>query len=72
MVDDIYHPEYHAVQRNLNVEVDLEADKVVVSTTSENVTPGPVRIIFENDEFVWKEHSDSSQLRQKNPLIATR
>ena len=55
MVDQIYHPEYSAVQRNLNVEVDLEADKVVVSTISEHVTPGPVRVIFENDEFVCLE-----------------
>ena len=65
MVDQIYHTEYRAVQRNLNVEVDLEADKVVVSTISENVTPGPVRVIFENDEFVCLERTlDLSQLRQ--------
>ena len=57
MVDQIYHPEYRAVQRNLNVEVDLEADKVVVSTISEHVTPGPVRVIFENDEFVCLERT---------------
>ena len=34
LVDKIYHPKYRAIQKNINVEVDLDSDKIVVSTIS--------------------------------------
>ena len=57
IVDQIYHPKYRATQKNINVEVDLDSDKIVISTFSEHVIPGPVRVIFENDHFVCLEIS---------------
>ena len=51
LVDKIYHPKYRAVQKNINVEVDLDSDKIVMSTLSEVMIFGPFRVIFANDEF---------------------
>ena len=58
------HPKYRATQKNINVEVDLDADKIVVSTISEYVTPGPVRVIFENDDFLLIERYFKSTLTE--------
>ena len=57
LVDEIYHPKYRAVQKNINVEVDLDSDKIVMSTLSEVMIFGPVLVIFENDEFVCLERT---------------
>ena len=62
IVDQIYHPKYRATQKNINVEVDLDSDKIVISTFSEHITPGPVRVIFENDHFVCLERYFKSVL----------
>jgi hypothetical protein len=64
MVDQIYHPKYRAIQKNINVEVDLDSDKIVVSTISEYNTPGPVRVIFENDDFLLIERYFKSTLTE--------
>ena len=47
--DEIYHPKYRAVQKNINVEIDLDSDKIVMSTLSEVMIFGPFRVIFAND-----------------------
>ena len=64
LVDQIYHPKYRATQRNINVEVDLDSDKIVISTLSEYNTPGPVRVIFENDDFLLIERYFKSTLTE--------
>ena len=64
LIDKMYHPKYRATQKNINVEVDLDADKIVVSTISEYVTPGPVRVIFENDDFLLFERYFKSTLTE--------
>ena len=52
LVDKIYHPKYRAIQKNINVEVDLEADKIVIQTISDFLTTGPYKVIFEDDNFL--------------------
>ena len=69
MVDQIYHPKYRAIQKNINVEVDLDSDKIVVSTISEYNTPGPVRVIFENDDFLLIERYFKSTLTETHSSI---
>ena len=62
LVDEIYHPKYRAVQKNINVEVDLDSDKIVMSTLSEVMIFGPFRVIFTNDEFSCLERHIRSML----------
>ena len=52
LVDKIYNPKYRAIQKNINVEVDLEADKIVIQTISDVLTTGPYKVIFEDDNFL--------------------
>ena len=40
LVDEIYHPEYSAFDNNAGVEVNLEADKIAVSTIREMLVAG--------------------------------
>jgi|TARA_E500000081_G_C5947701_1_gene267874 hypothetical protein len=62
LVDEIYHPKYRAIQKNINVEVDLDADKIVISTVSDFMTFGPFRVIFSNNEFSCLERHMRSML----------
>ena len=57
LVDEIYHPKYRAIQKNINVEVDLDADKIVISTYSKLMIFGPFHVIFENEEFLCLERN---------------
>ena len=57
LVDKIYHSKYRAVHKSIDVEVDIEADKIVISTYSEFVIFGPFRVIFENEEFLCLERN---------------
>ena len=52
LVDKIYHPKYRAIQKDINVEVDLEAYKIVIQTISDFLTTGPYKVIFEDDNFL--------------------
>ena len=55
MVDKIYHPKYAALERNTGVEVNLEADKIIISTYGEYLTICPFRLIFEDENFLFLE-----------------
>lgn len=52
LVDEIYHPEYAAFDNTSGVEVNLEADKIAVSTIREIIIFGPRKILFEDDKFL--------------------
>ena len=52
LVDEIYHPEYTAFDNTSGVEVNLEADKIAVSTIREMIIFGPRKILFEDDNFL--------------------
>ena len=74
LVDEIYHPKYRAIQKNINVEVDLDADKIVISTVSDFMTFGPFRVIFSNNEFSCLERHMRSMLTGEpnyNTVITT-
>ena len=55
LVDEIYHPEYSAFDFRAGLEVNLDSDKVIVSTYGESFRSGPFKKIFENDEFLCIE-----------------
>ena len=69
-VDKIYHQKYKAVHREVNVEVDLDADKIVMATYKDSVIFGPFRVIFENNEFLCLERHVRSTL-EKEPSYNT-
>ena len=74
LVNEIYHPKYRAIQNNINVEVDLDADKIVISTVSDFMTFGPFRVIFSNNEFSCLERHMRSMLTGEpnyNTVITT-
>ena len=52
LVDEIYHPDYSAPDPNTGIVVNLEDDKVIVSTVREQYTIGYCRPIFESEAFV--------------------
>ena len=52
LVDQIYHPNYSAPDPNTGIVVNLEDDKVIVSSVRETYMIGFFKPIFESDEFV--------------------
>ena len=60
LVDKIYHRDYSSFDYRAGLEVNLEMDKVVMSTLSEQVTKGPTRTIFEDDKFLCIEQKFKS------------
>ena len=52
LVDEIYHPDYSAPDPITGIVVNLEDDKVIVSTVREQYTIGYFRPIFESEAFV--------------------
>ena len=53
LIDEIYHPDYSAPDPITGIVVNLEDDKVIVSTVREQYTIGYFRPIFESEEFVY-------------------
>ena len=52
LVDEIYHPDYSAPDPTTGITVNLEDDKIIVSTLNQQNTIGYFRSLFENDNFV--------------------
>ena len=52
LVDEIYHPDYSAPDPITGIVINLEDDKVIVSTVREQQTIGYFRSIFESEAFV--------------------
>ena len=52
LVDEIYHPDYSAPDPTTGITVNLEDDKIIVSTLNQQNTIGYFRLLFENDNFV--------------------
>ena len=52
LLDTIYHQDYRALDERFGVEMNLEADKAWLSTTSLSLEYGRSKILFENDNFL--------------------
>ena len=52
LVDEIYHSEYSAPDPTTGITVNLDDDKIIVSTLNQQNTIGYFRLLFENDNFV--------------------
>ena len=50
--DDIYHPDYSATDPTTGTTVNLEDEKLVLSTYSEDYILGLFRIVHESDDFL--------------------
>ena len=47
LVDEIYHPDYRAIDVTTGIEHNLEDDKAIVSSFAEEVTIGPYKTLSE-------------------------
>ena len=52
LLDTIYHQDYKAWDERFGVEMNLEADKAWLSTTSLSLEYGRTKVLFENDDFL--------------------
>ena len=52
LVNEIYHPDYSATDFVTGITVNLEDDKIIVSTMREQYAIGFSRTLFESEEFV--------------------
>ena len=50
--DEIYHPDYSAQDPTTGITVNLEDEKLVLSTYSEDYILGLFRIVYESDDFL--------------------
>ena len=51
-MDEIYHPDYKAVDVMTGVEVNLEDDKAQIIALNEEVTVGPYKTLSETEDFL--------------------
>ena len=52
LVDEIYHPDYSAPDPTTGITVNLEDEKLVLSTYSEDYILGLFRVVYESDDFL--------------------
>ena len=52
LFDEIYHPDYSAPDPTTGITVNLEDEKLVLSTYSEDYILGLFRIVYESDDFL--------------------
>ena len=52
LVDQIYHPDYKAVDVFAGVEVNLDADKEVVLTLGDSIIATPPEVLQEDENFL--------------------
>ena len=52
LFDEIYHPDYSAQDPTTGITVNLEDEKLVLSTYSEDYILGLFRIVYESDDFL--------------------
>ena len=52
LVDEIYHPDYKALDAYSGMEVNLDADKAVVSTVRDLIVATTPRVLFEDEDFL--------------------
>ena len=63
LVDEIYHPDYRALDAYSGMEVNLDADKAVVSTVRDLIIATTPRVLFEDEDFLrihrYNKHKDA-------------
>ena len=52
LFDEIYHPDYSAQDPTTGITVNLEDEKLVLSTYSEDYILGLFRIVYQSDDFL--------------------
>ena len=67
LVDKIYHPDYLATDPTTGITVNLEDEKLVLSTYSEDYILGLFRIVYESDDFLCVHRYDLANKRS-NPI----
>ena len=69
LVDEIYHPDYKAIDHRFGIETNIDSDKAIVSTFSNNIKIGPFRTIYESEKFLCI-HRYSKLLERENLCVA--
>ena len=67
LFDEIYHPDYSAQDPTTGITVNLEDEKLVLSTYSEDYILGLFRIVYESDDFLCVHRYDLANKRS-NPI----
>ena len=65
--DEIYHPDYLATDPTTGITVNLEDEKLVLSTYSQDYILGLFRIVYEIDDFLCVHRYDLANKRS-NPI----
>ena len=66
LIEKIICPEYLCLDHRMGLEANFESEKVLVKTMSSIVTPGPCKILYENEEIVvtrWFSKYNETELR---------
>ena len=67
LFDEIYHPDYSSPDPTTGITVNLEDEKLVLSTYSEDYILGLFRIVYESDDFLCLHRYDLANKRS-NPI----
>ncbi len=75
LVDEIYHPDYKALDAYSGMEVNLDADKAVVSTVRDLIVATTPRVLFKDEDFLrihrYNKHKDAdifASLQHLSPI----
>ena len=52
LVDEIYHPDYKAIDHRFGIETNIDSDKAIISTFANSIKIGPFRTIYESEKFL--------------------
>ena len=69
LVDEIYHPDYKAIDHRFGIETNIDSDKAIISTFANSIKIGPFRTINESEKFLCI-HRYSKLLERENLCVA--
>ena len=52
LVDEIYHPDYKAIDHRFGIETNIDSDKAIISTFANSIKIGPFRTIYESEKIL--------------------
>ena len=69
LVDEIYHPDYKAIDHRFGIDTNIDSDKAIISTFANSIKIGPFRTIYESEKFLCI-HRYSKLLERENLCVA--
>ena len=69
LVDEIYHPDYKAIDHRFGIDTNIDSDKAIISTFANSIKIGPFRTIYESEKFLCI-HRYLKLLERENLCVA--